>query len=96
MVSDKTDDRREVGPRDVKSAYFHNLIDRWKKLSLFGKDEVDRGWAASEGEVPKQFWRPPDAMGEESDNWTVPQQVYRHLVDRWKRQKTARLKEANR
>ena len=77
--------RREVGPRDVKSAYFHNLIDRWKKLSLFGENKVDRGSAASEGEVPKQCWRPPDAMGE-SDNWTVPQQHYRHLVDRWKRQ----------
>ena len=77
--------RREVGPRDVKSAYFHILIDRWKKLSLFGEDEVDQGSAALEGEVPKQCWRPPDAMGE-SDNWTVPQQEYRHLVDRWKRQ----------
>ena len=54
--------RREVGPRDVKSAYFHNLIDRWKKLSLFGEDEDDRGSAASEGEVPKQCWRPSDAM----------------------------------
>ena len=43
-----------VGPRDVKSAYFHNLIDRWKKLSLFGENEVDRGSAASEGELPKQ------------------------------------------
>ena len=63
MVSDETDDRGEVGPRDVKSACFHYLIDRWKKLSLFGEDEVDRGWAASEGEVPKQCWRPPDAMG---------------------------------
>ena len=77
--------RREVGPRDVKSAYFHNLIDRWKKLSLFVEDEVDRGWAASEGEVPKQCWRPPDALGE-LDNWNVPQQDYRHLVERWKRQ----------
>ena len=77
--------RREVGPRDVKSAYFHNLIDRCKKLSLFGEDEVDRGSAASEGEFPKQCWRPPDSM-RESDNWTVPQQDYRHLVDRWKRQ----------
>ena len=36
---------REVGPRDVESAYFHNLIDRWKKLSLFGEDEIDRGSA---------------------------------------------------
>ena len=77
--------RREVGPRDVKSAYFHNLIDRWKKLSWFCENEVDRGSAASKGEVPKQCWRPPDAMGE-SENWTVPQQDYRHLVDRWKRQ----------
>ena len=77
--------RREVRPRDVGSAYFHSLIDRWKKLSLFGEDEVDRSWAASEGEVPKQCWRPPDAMGE-SDNWIRPQQDYRHLVDRWKRQ----------
>ena len=77
--------RREMGPRDVKSAYFHNLIGRWKKLALFGEDEVDRGWAASEGEVPKQCWCPPEAMGE-SDNWTVPQQDYRHLVDKWKRQ----------
>ena len=72
--------RREVGPRDVKSAYLHNLIDRWKKLSLFGEDEVDRGSAASEGEVPKQCWRPPDAM-EDSDKRIVPQQDYRHLVD---------------
>ena len=77
--------RRKVGPRDVTAAYFHNLIDRWKKLSLFGEDDVDRSSAASEGEIPKQCWRPPDAMGE-SDNWTVPQQDYRHLVDRWKRQ----------
>ena len=74
-----------MGPRDVKSAYFHNLIGRWKKLSLFGKDEVDRVRAASEGKVPKQCWRPPDAMGE-SDDWTVSQQDYGHLVDRWKRQ----------
>ena len=77
--------RREVGPRDVESAYFHNLIDRWKKLSLFGEDEIDRGSAALEGEVPKQCWRPPDAMGE-SDNWIVPEQDFRHLADRWKRQ----------
>ena len=34
--------RREVRPRDVKFAYFHILIDRWKKLSLFGEDEVNR------------------------------------------------------
>ena len=72
--------RREVGPRDVKSAYFHNLIDRWKKLSLFGEDEVDRGSAASVGEVPKQCWRPPDATGE-SDNWIVPQQDYYRRSD---------------
>ena len=29
--------RREVGPRDVKSTYFHNLIDRWKKLFYSAK-----------------------------------------------------------
>ena len=76
-------DGREVGPRDAKAAYFHNLIDRWKCVESFGEDENDRGSAASEGEVPKQCWRPSDAMGE-SDNWTVLQQDYRHLADRWK------------
>ena len=64
---------------------FHNLIDRWKKRSFFGEDEVDRVRAASEGKVPRQCWRPPYAIGE-SDDWNVSQQDYRHLVDRWKRQ----------
>ena len=44
-----------MGPRDVKAANFHNLIDRWKKLPLLGEDELDRGCAASVGEVLKQF-----------------------------------------
>ena len=67
-------------PRFGKAAYFHNLIDRWKKLSSFGEDDVDRGCAALEGEVPKQCGRPPDNL-RESNDWMVPQQDYRHLVD---------------
>ena len=47
-------DGREVGPRDAKAAYFHNLIDRWKCVESFGEDEVDRGWVKSECEVHKQ------------------------------------------
>ena len=32
-------DGREVGPRDAKAAYFHNLIDRWKcVMETFGED----------------------------------------------------------
>ena len=37
------EDGREMGPRDAKAAYFHNLIDRWKGVELFGEDEVDWG-----------------------------------------------------
>ena len=78
-----------MGPRDAKTAYFHNLIDRWKCVESFGEDEVDRGWVKSECEVPKQCWRPPDDQVTNEDvggDWTVPQQDYRHLADRWKSQ----------
>ena len=40
---DGFDDRREVGPKKKKAAYFHNLIDRWKSVDSFGETEVDRG-----------------------------------------------------
>ena len=81
------EDGREVWPRDAKPAFFHNLIDRWKCAESFGEDEVDRVWVKSESEVPKQCWRPTDGQVTDEDgggNWTVPQQDYRHLVDRWK------------
>ena len=80
-------DGRDVGPRDAKVAYFHNLIDRWKCVESFGEDEVDRGWVKSECEVPKQCWRPPDDQVRDEDvwgDWTVPQQDYRHLAGRRK------------
>ena len=60
-------DGRDVGPRDAKAAYFHNLIDRWKCVESFGEDEVDRGWVKSECEVPKQCWRPPDDQVRDED-----------------------------
>ena len=85
------DDRREVGPKEKKAAYFHNLTDRWKSVDSFGEDEVDRGWVKSESEFPKQCWRPRDDQATDEDgggDWTVPQHDYRHLVDRWKLQKT--------
>ena len=67
---------REVGPRDVKAAYFHNLIDRWKSVNSFGEAEVDQGWVKSECEVPKQCWRPTDDQVTDEDgggDWTMPQ-----------------------
>ena len=81
------DNRREVGPKEKKAAYFHNLIDRWKSVDSFGEAEVHRGWAKSESELPKQCWRPSDDQVTDEDrgiDWTVPQQDYRHLVDRSK------------
>ena len=81
------DDRRKVGPQEKKAASSHNLIDRWKSVDSFGEAEVDRGWVKSECEIPRQCWRPPDDQVTDEDgggDWTVPQQDYRHLVDRWK------------
>ena len=54
------DDRRELGPKEKKAAYFHNLIDRWKSVDSFGEAEVDRGWVKPKCEFPKQCWRPTD------------------------------------
>ena len=67
MVSDETEDRRGVGPKEKEAAYFHCLIDRCKCVESFGEDEVDRGWVKSESEVPKQCWRPPDDQVTDED-----------------------------
>ena len=74
-------------PIEKKAANSHNLIHRWKSVDSFGEAEVDRNWVKSECEAPKQCWRPPDDQVTDENgggDWTVPQQGYRHLVDRWK------------
>ena len=71
------DDRREVGPKEKKAAYFRNLFDRWKSVDSIGEADVDRDWVKSECEVPKRCWQPPDdqVMNEDGGgNWRVLQQ----------------------
>ena len=56
-------------------------------MDSFGEAEVDQVWVKSECEVPKPCWRPPDdqVMNEDGGgDWTLSQQDYRYLVDRWK------------